>query len=128
MTDCLTVFLLFDKFHGLYPHFCKSVGSLIHHIAQYRIFKRFLHLGHIYHSSFGKLLKLFIVDVGTVHRHDIPFVERRGFEHEGIVGGRRGELYVRRNALVGVDYSVNLDAALLLAGLGMPPNSFEKNV
>lgn len=57
-----------------------------------------------------------------------PLLSAEGFEHEGVVGGGRGEFYVRRNTLVGVYDRMYLYAALLFAGLGMSAYSFEKNI
>ena len=42
----------------------------------------FLHFSDIDNATFGKLLKLSIVYISTIHSHDIPLAESRWFEHE----------------------------------------------
>ena len=51
-----------------------------------------------------------------------------GQAYEAVVGGRRREADVRRHPLVGVYVGVDLDAALLLSCLRMPPRALEDEV
>lgn len=49
-------------------------------------------------------------------------------KHERVIGCGRGELSVARHSLIGVYDGVYLDAAILLASLGMPPDTLEYSV
>ena len=128
MTYCFSTFLLFDELDILHSHFHKTVRCLIHCVAQYRVFQLFFHFGNIYDTTIGKFLELFILDIGTVHSHHVAFAECRRFEHEGIVDGSRGKLYIRRYSLVGMDDGMHLDTTFLFASPRMPSHALEQQV
>ena len=85
-----------------------------------------LHLGHIDGSAPGKLPGLGVVDIGPVDGGDVILHVIGGLQHEAVVGGRRSEPDVGRDALVGVNARMHLDPAFLLPALGMPAGSLEQ--
>ena len=83
---------------------------------------------HINGSALNELFKLFIVDVSSVKGKDISRGKLIWLKHEAVVGCRRGELYIARGSLIGMDNQMHLDAPFLFAQLGVPSHAFEYQV
>lgn len=127
----LNVFSIFDmlvKDDVLHAVLHQPLRMHIHCVA-YRVKGQvLLHLCYVYNFPSGQFLKLGVVNVRPVKCYDVTTGIVRWAEHETVVGGCRGEADVRRHAFVCMDVGMNLDATLLLAGLGMSPCTFEYEV
>lgn len=112
----------------LLPAFHEAFRVLEHEVDKRLVFEILLHLCDIHHAIVGEFLEFCVVDTGTVHSDNVVMrVMPRG-EHEGIVRGGGGELYVARHVLVAFEYGVNLYPALLPACLGMASGPLEYGV
>ena len=112
----------------LLPIFHLPILGHIHAILQHFVCEIFLQLGHVDHVSFGQHLKLFIVDICSVHSHKAIVGVGTGGKHKGVVCGSGGELHIARHAFIGVDDGMYFYATLLLAGLWMTANALEQHV
>ena len=58
--------------------------------------KSFLHFGNVNHIPFREFLEFLVVDVCPVEGHNLIMLEMTGSKHEGVVGGCRGKLDIKR--------------------------------
>ena len=128
MSNVFSIFDMLVEDDVLHTALHQSPGMHIHCVAHRLIDKALLHLGDVYHLSLGEFLKLGIVDIRPVQCDDVTAGVVGRAQHEAVAGGCRGEAYVRRNALVGVDVGMDLDTSLLLPRLGMPAHPLEDEV
>ena len=80
---------------------------------------------HIYYPSSCQLLKLCIVNVGTVQGQDISTVIYRWHKHKTVVGGSRSEADIRWHGFIGMYVDMHLYTSLLLPAIGMPACTLE---
>ena len=118
----------FAEYHHLFAILHKPLLILMHTIHKYLVVEVFLHFGDIYNPTVCQFFKFCIVDISPVKSDNLIVVVMAGGEHEGVVGSRRGELYITWDSLVGMDDRVDLDASFLLSGLWMPSNALENSV
>src|SRR5574344_700406 len=88
----------------LYAHFHQPIWTLIYRVIRYIIFQILLHLRNIEHSSSRHFLELLIINVSTVHCYDVASMQCSRLEHEGVIGGCGGKLYIRRYPFICVYY------------------------
>lgn len=112
----------------LLPIFHLPILGHIHAVLQHFVSEIFLQLGHIDHVSLGQHLKLFIVDIGSVHSHKAIVGVGTGGDHKGVVRGCGCEPHIARHAFIGVDDGMYFYATLLLASLWMTANALEQHV
>ena len=112
----------------LYTNRHHPFRRLTHDVLLYRVLQVLLHLRDIDDAALRHLLKLRIVDVGTIPGNDIPPVQRGRQEHKRVIGGCGSEADVRWNSLVGLDYTVHFDTPFLFTCFGMSAHAFEEQV
>ena len=113
--NVLSILDMFCECHMLYSVLHQSIPGHIHCVAVDCIDKALLHLRDICHSTCRELLELGVVNVSPVDCQDVSGRVIGRLEHETVVRGGGGVLYVRRYSLVCVYVGMHLDSAFLLA-------------
>ena len=128
MNNSGTALEFLSEGNSLYTNLHHPFRRLTHDVLLYRVLQVLLHLRDIDDAALRHLLKLSIVDIGTIQGNDIPPVQRGRQEHKRVVGGCGSEADVRWNSLVGLDYTVYFDTPFFLPVLGCLPTPLKSRL
>ena len=81
------IFKMFGKKDLLYVHFHQTISRFKHRTTQHLIYQVLFHLRDIDDSSLRHLFELLIINVSSIHSHNINFIQCCMSQHKGVIRG-----------------------------------------